>query len=82
MSRPDPEPTPKLGTKTAYHVLQEVTESGAKVYVPFAANVQAANGNAAIRAVANVAGVYVAVPSGRFNPTTVSVETQTVIKLA
>jgi hypothetical protein len=73
--------TDKTRTKTTYHVFLEQRQDGAAIYVPVEANVEASNGNEAVRLAAKQAGIYVAIPARSFQPVTVTVETQTVVKL-
>lgn len=76
----------KTSTRTTYHVLRELDAAGVKTYEPVAANVVAHSAEHAIRSYAATAGdqapgTYVAVPSSRWKPTTITVETKTVVRL-
>jgi hypothetical protein len=71
-------------SQTAYTILREAKHVGSEVvlvYAPVEANVVAANGNAAIRAVAKTEGVYVAIPARSFQPVKVKIEQTTVVKV-
>jgi heat shock protein HspQ len=72
----------KTHTRPAYHVLVEDKDSnGGVAYIPIEANVEAASAKAAIHQVAKKAGRYVAVPARSFQPVTVIVETQTIVRV-
>lgn len=76
-------------TKTAYHVLQLVSAELKRddvIQAPenwnvYARDVEANSAPDAVRKTVKDGGMYVAVPSRSFSPTTVKIETQTVVKL-
>lgn len=71
-----------MAEKTRYHVFAEDRDaSGAAAYLPLEAYVEAHSAVDAIRKSAKKSGVYVAVPARSFEPTTVTIETQTVVKV-
>ena len=73
-------PAKKTASLTAYHVLLHSEDNAA--WMLMAEDVQARSANEAIRASAkNNAGTDAAVPSRSWKPVSVTVETQTVIKL-
>jgi len=91
MSTPAPAPAPakKTAKLTAYRVLKfpekpsQNSASGVTQGYKDAGEVNAASAAAAVRRIAETAGAgtYVAVPESSWKPVSVTVETQTVIKL-
>jgi hypothetical protein len=80
-------PAPTVArASTSYHVLRLDPDSKPPTFQLAALNITAHNAEQAIRTHADKAGAgargtYVAVPSRSWRPVTVSVETQTVLKL-
>lgn len=70
-----------MAEKTKYHVFTEVDTAGVKRYEPHTADVEAHSATDAIRSTVTASGVYVAIPSRSFTPTTVTIDTKTVVKI-
>lgn len=70
-----------MAVPTLYHVLQEVDGPGGTTYVPVAANVGARSTDDALRHIVKETGRYVAIPQRSFQPTAVTVETETVVRV-
>lgn len=70
-----------MAEKTRYHVFREIDAADTKAYEPIAAAVEAHSSGDALRQAVKETGTYVAVPARSFDPTHVTIETQTVVKV-